>query len=129
MKKTELRGDKISSVLKKDKQSEIKWIELKEGILATTNIPNIKKFGKDKTIVSITTDYFGGFGSQQATIRENKKVILDLDDEFPNSENFHVHPINKALHRIGVVKKNGMDEFDTIGLGNYRSNSDFYEKV
>ena len=26
---------------------------------------------------------------------------------------------------MGVVKKLGNDEFDTIGLGNYRGNSDF----
>ena len=26
---------------------------------------------------------------------------------------------------MGIIKKEGMDEFDTIGLGNYRSNRDF----
>jgi hypothetical protein len=26
---------------------------------------------------------------------------------------------------MGILKKERMDEFDTIGLGNYRSNRDF----
>lgn len=129
--KSELRDDKISSVLNKKtrKQEKIKWIELEEGILATTHIPNHKEFDKNKRIAKITTDYFSGLGSQQATIRENKKVILDLDDEFIDSGKYDLHPINKALRRIGVIRKDGMDEFDTIGLGYYRSNSDFDEKI
>jgi len=36
------------------------------------------------------------------------------------------HPINEALKMMGgVERKSGMDEFDTIGLGRYRTNEDF----
>ena len=125
--KSDLRDDKINSIIDgermRDNSGEIEWIELKEGILATTNIPNIRKFGKDKTISSISTDYFGGPGNQSAKVFVNNKKVLDQDDEF----DWNLKPINSALKLLGVEKKGGMDEFDTIGLGNYRSNSDFHK--
>ncbi len=124
--KSDLRDDKINSIIDGEKMidsDEIEWVELKEGILATTNIPNIRKFGKDKTISSISTDYFGGPGNQSAKVFINNKKVLDQDDEF----DWNLKPINSALKLLGVEKKGGMDEFDTIGLGNYRSNSDFHK--
>ena len=123
--KSDLRDDKINSIIDTESTSdnfdEIKWVELREGILATTNIPNIRKFGKDKTILFITTDYFGGPGSQSAKVFINNKKVLEQDDEY----DFQLNPINSALKVLGVQKRGGMDEFDTIGLGSYRSNSDF----
>jgi hypothetical protein len=35
------------------------------------------------------------------------------------------NPINKALKMMGIKAKKGMDEFDTINLGRYRTNEDF----
>lgn len=35
------------------------------------------------------------------------------------------NPINKALKMMGVKTKPGMDEFDTVNLGRYRTNEDF----
>jgi hypothetical protein len=35
------------------------------------------------------------------------------------------NPINQALKMMGVKAKAGMDEFDTINLGRYRTNKDF----
>ena len=35
------------------------------------------------------------------------------------------NPINQALKMMGVKAKPGMDEFDTVGLGRYRTNEDF----
>lgn len=121
IKKSDLRNDKINSVLENGDFSDISWVEMKEGILATTKIPNIRNFGKNKIIASITTDYFGGPGNQSAKVFLNNKKILEEDDEFDHK----VNPINSALKLLGVEKKNGMDEFDTIGLGRYRHNSDF----
>lgn len=113
--KSELRNDKIDLVVD-SVVSDIKWVELKEGILATTYIPNIEKFRENKTIARITTDYFGGAGEQSVKIWERDKFIR-LNNSFG--------PINEALSYLGVRRKNGMDEFDTVGLGNYRSNRDF----
>jgi hypothetical protein len=50
-----------------------------------------------------------------------RKKYLKLTSEF----DYSVSPINDVLKMIGVVKKGGADEFDTINLSNYRSNQDF----
>ena len=118
--KSDLRDDKINSIIDDvENSNEIKWVELNEKILVTTRIPNIREFGKNKTIASITTDYFGGPGNQSAKVFLNNKKILEQDDEL----DWKLKPINSALKLLGVEKKSGMDEFDTVGLGKYRSNS------
>jgi hypothetical protein len=120
--KSELRDDKINKVLSdKNTKQEIVWTELKEGILATTYIPNIREFGKDKTVGVLSTDYFGGAGHQEAKLFVNNKKEYDKSSEFDWSE----RPINSVLKMIGVVSEIGMDEFDTINLSNFRSNGDF----
>jgi hypothetical protein len=119
--KSELRDDKIDDILSNKKTSEIVWTELKEGILATTYISNIREFGKDKTVGVLSTDYFGGAGHQEAKLFVNNKKEYDKSSEFDWSE----RPINSVLKMIGVVSEIGMDEFDTINLSNFRSNGDF----
>ena len=121
--KSELRDSKINTVLNSKSKTiqDIKWIELKEGILATTHIPNIRDYGKDKTIAKIETDYFGGTGHQSAKLFINNKKEYDKSSEYE----WNANPINDVLKMIGVEKKPTNDEFDTIGLGNYRGNSDF----
>ena len=121
IRKTELRDEKINSVVNDSKPTNVKWVELDEDILATTRIPNIKEFGEDKTIALISTDYFGGSGNQSAKVFMNNQKILDQNDEF----DWKLNPINSALKLLGVNRKDGMDEFDTIGLSKYRSNEDF----
>lgn len=122
MNKSELRDEKINSVLdNKEKVKEIKWTELPKGILATTHIPNVRSFGKNKTIASISTDYFGGSGHQEAKLFVNNKKEYDKSSEY----DFRSNPINDVLKMLGVSKKDGSDEFDTINLSNYRSNQDF----
>ena len=121
IRKSELRDDKLSSILDDKKQTKIVWTELKEGILATPFIPDIKEFGKDKTIAKISTDYFGGPGYQESNLYVNNKKEYDKSSE----SDYKLNPINDVLKLMGIIKKEGMDEFDTIGLGNYRSNRDF----
>ena len=122
MNKSELRNEKINTVLEnKEKSEEIKWTELPEGILATTHIPNVREFGKDKTIAKISTDYFGGSGHQEAKLFVNNKKEYDESSE----TNYMVSPINDVLKMIGVIKKGSSDEFDTIGLSNFRDNNYF----
>jgi hypothetical protein len=122
MSKSELRNDKIDNILSdKENDSNIVWTELNQGIIATTRIPNIREYGKDRTIAYILTDYFGGAGHQEAKLFVNNKKEYDKSSEFDWSE----RPINTVLKKMGIESKDGMDEFDTIGLGNYRSNQDF----
>ena len=121
IKKYELREDKINKVLNDEIKSEIVWTELDENLLATTYIPNIRDFGKDKTVGVISTDYFGGSGHQEGRIFVNNKKEYEGSSEFNWSE----RPINTVLMKMGISKKDGQDEFDTIGLSNFRSNGDF----
>ena len=120
LKKEEIRNEKIDSIID-DKKSQIKFTEMDEGLLATTYIPNIKNFASNKTIAKIETDYFGGFGDQSATLYENGVKVFEKSDQVDRSS----EPINEVLRILGVKKKNNMDEFDTIGLGKYRTNQDF----
>jgi len=121
LRKEELRDSKLETILENKTQNQIKFTELDGGVLATINIPNIKEFGKDKTIAKIETDYFGGSGHQSAKLFIENKRVYNESDEF----NFGVNPINDVLKLMGVEPKPGMDRFDTIGLGRYRSNKDF----
>ena len=114
--KSEVRDDKINQVIEEGKTTNIKWTELDNGILATTYIPNIREYGKDKTIAKITTDYFGGVGEQTAKLFINNERVYNGEKG---------SPINEVLKRMGVLRKDGMDEYDTIGLGRYRSNQHF----
>jgi len=119
--KSELRDEKISNILDNSKPYKIAWIELKEGLIATTDIPNIRDFGKDKTVAFLSTDYFGGAGHQEAKLFVNNKKEYDESSE----TNYMVSPINDVLKMMGISKKDGQDEFDTIGLSRFRSNRDF----
>jgi hypothetical protein len=67
----------------------------------------------------IETEYFGGVGAQSAIAWQNRQVI-----EGPViANNISMDgPINRTLRRLGVVHGNSHDEFDTLGLGRYRSN-------
>ena len=126
IKKEELRDSKLETLLENKNQNGIKFTELNCGILATTHIPNLKEFGKDKTIAKIETDYFGGAGSQSAKLFINNTKELDKSSEQNWGQSISsLTPINDVLKMMGVVRNTGYDEFDTIGLGNYRSNQDF----
>jgi hypothetical protein len=120
IRKEEIRGEKIDFVLE-GSSSHIKWVELDSNILATTRIPNIRDFGQDKTIAKIETDYFSGSGYQSAKLFVNSKKVYDKSDE----QDWSIKPINDVLKQMGIVSKQGMDEFDTVGLGRYRKNEDF----
>jgi hypothetical protein len=120
IRKEDLRDSKLESILE-DKKIGIKFKELGSNILATTRIPNIKEFGINKTIAKIETDYFGGSGNQSAKLFVNNEKVYDKSDE----QDWSAKPINDVLKEMGVQRISGQDEFDTIGLGNYRTNMDF----
>jgi hypothetical protein len=65
----------------------------------------------------ILTDYFGGVGNQFANVFINS-----------NNADKDITKINQALRHLGVLAKNGQDEFDTIGLDKIRSQPDYLEK-
>lgn len=120
IRKEEIRDSKIETILE-NKNIGIKFKELGSNILATTQIPNIKEFGINKTIAKIETDYFGGSGNQSAKLFINNKKVYDKSDE----QDWSVKPINDVLKLMGIQRISNQDEFDTIGLGKYRTNKDF----
>ena len=68
----------------------------------------------------VETDYFGGSGAQSA------EAFVDGEEAAEARRSRGAGgPINSALRAIGVAKADGMDEFDTIGLGERRSMSDY----
>ena len=67
------------------------------------------------------TDYFGGAGVQGAAAWIQGKLALP-----PTTHT--AGPINAALHTIGLERANGLDEFDTLGLGQVRRMDAFEER-
>lgn len=60
----------------------------------------------------IMTDYFGGVGEQWGIAFEGERALTS------------VGTVNAALRELGVARAGGLDEWDTIGLGSYRSQPD-----
>jgi len=127
LKVEDLRDDKLNSLLEnketsfKIKNGEINWTLLGEGIVATTKIPKSKEWQSGKLICKIETDYFGGFGDQSAKLYRDDIILMNESTQ----KDIVYNPINKALKMMGIKAKKGMDEFDTINLGRYRTNEDF----
>lgn len=65
----------------------------------------------------ILTDYAGGFGYQYATILRGRHSIET-----------NVETINDALKYLGVEAQDGKDEFETVGLSEYRDTPDHIRK-
>ncbi|MFC3980481.1 hypothetical protein [Streptosporangium jomthongense] len=65
----------------------------------------------------IQTEYFAGFGDQWAVAFAGERRLTTCQAS-----------INDALALLGVQASPPMDEFDTIGLGTYRSNPDHLDR-
>jgi hypothetical protein len=63
----------------------------------------------------VMTEYFGGIGGQWAL-------------PFRAAQPQAYCSINAALAGLGVQRRDDCDEFDTVGLGAYRSNPDYLDK-
>jgi hypothetical protein len=70
-------------------------------------------------VMYFETEYFGGIGAQGAVVMLHGRPIYG-----PRSA--ELGPINEALTLLGVeVQPPACDEFDTVGLGRYRSTEDW----
>jgi len=72
-----------------------------------------KELGLEKYGI-IQTDYFGGMGSQWASLYENGKPLLTEKS------------INEVLQALGVSRTQEKDEFETINLDEYRESEYYY---
>jgi hypothetical protein len=74
--------------------------------------------GKRKPLYAIVaTDYFGGHGQQYANVYKKDRLVTRK-----------IKTINQALAYLGVIAKEGMDEFESSGLHQFRSNPGWLEK-
>jgi hypothetical protein len=81
----------------------------------------LKMASSNTQLAYIETEYFGGVGAQSAAVFENKEVIY-------GPKQAEVGPINDALQIIGVSKSKGHhDEFESVGLADFRSSEELFE--
>lgn len=73
--------------------------------------------GDDVEFAIISTHYFGGVGDQFAGVYKNETLVSEK-----------IRTINQALEYLGVMRESGLDEFDTVGLVNIRSQPDMLDK-
>ena len=85
-------------------------------------LPLVESLSKDQSVAYVETEYFGGTGVQAAAVWLKGKLV------YGPKQNKKIGPINAALRRLGVRASDGRDEFDTIGLGRFRSNEDWIEQ-
>lgn len=76
-------------------------------------------------VAYIETDYYGGVGSQAgATFVNGEPVVIKVEPEVKSVERT-IGPINSALRALGVARTESLDEFDSLGLGRFRSMEDW----
>ena len=74
-------------------------------------------------LVYVQTNYFGGRGEQAALLCRHGRIThgplfhSNSDEHTPASR----MPINMALRRLGVCADEELDEFDTVGLIEFRN--------
>jgi len=95
----------------------------------------LKELSFEGKCVYIETHYHGGYGTQMASVWENGNCIagpfFSYDEDhtrIPEGVTVIKGAINQALKGIGIYKHEGMDEFDSVRLGWYRSNDDAVEE-
>jgi len=105
------------------KQEQFKGLEIPHVITAQQTVifvnPEKEDLDKIQTYVSISTNYFGGFGEQSAKMFRDGKLELESKDD---------DSINKCLRLIGIAADGTADEFDIISLGNYRTEKDIIDE-
>ena len=96
------------------------FIKLKKDGFSIISPPVALKHKVDLSMrrVQLMTDYFGGSGEQEAAYFDDIGRITHFHDRTQEGA------INAALSMLGVSPDDGLDNFDTIGLGKYRSNQD-----
>ncbi len=74
---------------------------------------------EDGTIAYFEADYFGGTGYQSSIVWVNQDVVF--------SEEKSKDAFNKSLKLMGVRKKEGCNEFETVGLNRFRGTEEWLE--
>ena len=73
-------------------------------------------------VAYVETEYHGGTGAQSSVVWKDGAVVLP-------ARTAEVGPINEALILLGASRLDSHDEFDAVGLGQHRSNSNWFHKA
>jgi hypothetical protein len=80
----------------------------------------------DPLFALIETDYANGIGTQAAAVYKGAEVVMAPEAAGLGSVRNTIGPINRAIRHLGVKCGCFADEFDILGLGNYRSFDDIF---
>jgi hypothetical protein len=100
------------------------WLETLR--LTTADVAFAAVMSRRGALAYLETDYFGGAGRQAAALWAGGASAirpLSMSGEQSAGRLPATWPINAVLRGLGVVAAGGLDEFDTFGLGRFRSNS------
>ena len=121
--------ESIEELVDKGSTREFSEFELLSSSIAQV----ISQSSFDSWIVYFETEYFGGTGQQSSAVWENGQLVYgpassssSWDAKNANHVVDNGWPINEALHRVGVWTDGKSDEFEMLGLGQYRSTDDFH---
>lgn len=102
------------------------WLETGP-MLTSSDLAHAARASRGTALAYVETDYFGGAGRQNALLWRDGALVLqpaelvaDGQVKRPRS----LWPINAVLRGLGVTARSGLDEFDSIGLGAWRTNED-----
>lgn len=88
---------------------------------------------RSSPVLYVETEYFGGVGTQAAMVWMNREVVFgplvtkNFDEGLQGGlvTSLSEGAINQALRSIGVTRDEHVDEFDALGLGQYRNTEDW----
>lgn len=98
--------------------NETPHLKLPQDYVLFTEKP--KGLKKNRLVAYVETDYFGGGGDQYSRVWNCKENVFNCNQ---------YDAIDQALILIGVNRDNDKDEFDTIGLGKFRSNHEINQLI
>ncbi len=76
----------------------------------------------EEPVAYIKADYFGGVGQQSAIMIDKENIILDV-----RAKDSGYGAINLVLKEFGIIRKQNLDEWDTVGLLRHRHTDDWIE--
>lgn len=113
------------------RELEIHFIESEEPWLINDMAAGVasaaSRLSSANDVAYVSTEYFGGVGGQRAIVWRAERIVFQADNHTSSSAGWPNSPISRALRFMGVKAAEGEDEFDTIGLGKYRSTEEWGE--
>lgn len=107
------------------------WLEQGPS-LTNTDMSFAARASAGGALAYIQTAYFGGAGSQSAALWIGGALAMkpaQLEQQAAGNRARATWPINAALRGLGLQSAAGLDEFDSFGLGHYRTHADILARA